>query len=99
MRIKSVQIDGFKSFRKFDLDLKPLNVLIGPKSGPVPVAELAALGVRRISLGSSLANAANGALVRAAHELLDNGTLGFTKDGVGGAPLMAIMNGESPVSS
>jgi len=30
VRIKSVQIDGFKSFRKFDLDLKPLNVLIGP---------------------------------------------------------------------
>ncbi len=78
---------------------RPLNVLIGPKSGPVPVAELAALGVRRISLGSSLANAANGALVRAAHELLGPGTFGFTKDSVGGAPLVAIMNGESPASS
>lgn len=78
---------------------RPLNVLIGPKSGPVPVAELAALGVRRVSLGSSLANAANGALVRAAQELLETGTFGFTKDGVGGAQLMAIMNGESPAGS
>lgn len=78
---------------------RPLNVLIGPKSGPVPVAELAALGVRRVSLGSSLANAANGALVRAAHELLDTGTFGFARDGIGGAQLMAIMNGESPASS
>ena len=74
----------------------PLNVLIGPKSGPVPVVELAALGVRRISLGSALANAANGALIRAAQELLQTGTFGFTKDGIGGAQLMAIMNDETP---
>ncbi|HIG21451.1 MAG TPA: isocitrate lyase/phosphoenolpyruvate mutase family protein [Henriciella marina] len=74
----------------------PLNVLIGPKSGPVPVAELATLGVRRISLGSALANAANGALIRAAQELLQTGTFGFTKDGIGGAQLMAIMNDETP---
>lgn len=74
----------------------PLNVLVGRKSGPVPVAELAALGVRRISLGSALANAANGALIRAAQELLQTGTFGFTKDGIGGAQLMAIMNDETP---
>lgn len=74
---------------------RPLNVLIGPKSGPVPVSDLAALGVRRISLGSSLANVANGALIRAAGELLETGTFEFTKDGVGGPRLMAIMNGET----
>ena len=78
---------------------RPLNVLIGPKSGPVPAHELAALGVRRISLGSALANAANGALIRAGRELLETGTFGFTKDGVGGADLMAIMGGENPSKS
>jgi 2-methylisocitrate lyase-like PEP mutase family enzyme len=33
---------------------KPVNVLIGPASGPVPIAELQAAGVRRVSLGSAL---------------------------------------------
>lgn len=33
---------------------KPVNVLIGPGTGPVPLAELRAAGVRRISLGSAL---------------------------------------------
>ena len=74
----------------------PLNVLIGPKSGPIPVEDLATLGVRRISLGSALANAANGALVRAGQELLEQGTFGFARDGIGGERLMAIMNGENP---
>jgi len=32
---------------------KPVNVVIGPASGPVPVAELQAAGVKRISLGSA----------------------------------------------
>lgn len=33
---------------------KPVNVLIGPGTGPIPIAELRAAGVRRISLGSAL---------------------------------------------
>jgi 2-methylisocitrate lyase-like PEP mutase family enzyme len=33
---------------------KPVNVLVGPGSGPVPIAELQAAGVRRISLGAAL---------------------------------------------
>ena len=32
---------------------KPVNVVIGPASGPVPVAELQAAGVKRISLGAA----------------------------------------------
>ena len=31
---------------------KPINVVVGPASGPVPVAELQAAGVKRISLGA-----------------------------------------------
>jgi 2-methylisocitrate lyase-like PEP mutase family enzyme len=32
----------------------PVNVLIGPASGPVPLAELRATGVKRVSLGAAL---------------------------------------------
>jgi 2-methylisocitrate lyase-like PEP mutase family enzyme len=50
----------------------PLNVLILP-GGPT-VAELARVGVRRVSTGSLLAARAYGALVEAATELRDEGT-------------------------
>lgn len=46
----------------------PVNVLIGP--GDLSVAEIGAAGARRISTGGSLANAAYGALVAGARELL-----------------------------
>jgi len=50
----------------------PLNVLVGP--GAPPVAELAALGVARVSVGSSLAQAAYAVVRHAARELLAAGT-------------------------
>lgn len=37
---------------------KPVNVLMGPRSGLVPLAELAAAGVRRVSAGGMIARAA-----------------------------------------
>ena len=51
-----------------------INVLLLP-GGP-SVGQLADVGVRRVSLGSSLANIAMGAMVRAAQRLLEPGTLG-----------------------
>jgi 2-methylisocitrate lyase-like PEP mutase family enzyme len=50
----------------------PVNVLALPR-GPA-VAELAGVGVRRVSTGSSLAGAAYGALTAGARELLADGT-------------------------
>jgi 2-methylisocitrate lyase-like PEP mutase family enzyme len=41
------------------------------------VPQLAAAGVRRISVGSAFANAALGAVVTAARELREQGTYGF----------------------
>ncbi|MGD0452820.1 MAG: isocitrate lyase/phosphoenolpyruvate mutase family protein [Solirubrobacteraceae bacterium] len=55
----------------------PVNVLARP--GTPPVAELAALGVKRISVGGGLAFAAYGAAVEVASELLSDGTYGFTE--------------------
>ena len=45
---------------------KPVNVVMGLKTASLSVADLAALGVRRISLGSALSRAALGAFLRAA---------------------------------
>nr|MBA2333221.1 isocitrate lyase/phosphoenolpyruvate mutase family protein [Actinomycetota bacterium] len=56
----------------------PVNVLVLP-GGPT-VAELASVGVRRISTGSLLAGAAYGALVEEAQRLLANGTAPATSD-------------------
>ena len=53
---------------------KPVNVVMGLKSASFSVAELAALGVRRISVGSALSRAALGAFVRAAREIQEHGT-------------------------
>jgi 2-methylisocitrate lyase-like PEP mutase family enzyme len=53
----------------------PVNVLARP--GAPPVAELATLGVRRVSVGGAFAFAALGAATRAATELLTEGTYGF----------------------
>ena len=53
----------------------PVNVLALPGGPAVP--ELAAAGVRRVSVGGSFAFAALGALTEAARELLDRGTYGY----------------------
>lgn len=61
---------------------RPVNVLALP-GGPT-VAELAELGVARVSVGGAFAYAAYGALVAAAKELQDQGTYDFwTTAGVG----------------
>jgi 2-methylisocitrate lyase-like PEP mutase family enzyme len=63
---------------------RPVNVLALP--GVPPVAELAELGVARISVGSGFALTALGALVEAGRELLDQGSYGFwPRAGVGSA--------------
>jgi 2-methylisocitrate lyase-like PEP mutase family enzyme len=53
---------------------------MGLKGGSFTVAELSALGVRRISVGSALSRAALGSFVRAAHEIRDHGTFRFAAD-------------------
>jgi len=58
---------------------KPVNVLMGLASATFTVAELAELGVKRISLGSSLARTAFGAFLRAAEEVRQHGSFGFAE--------------------
>jgi 2-methylisocitrate lyase-like PEP mutase family enzyme len=53
----------------------PVNVLVVP--GAPSVSQLGALGVKRVSVGGAFAFAALGAAIRAASELLNEGTYGF----------------------
>jgi 2-methylisocitrate lyase-like PEP mutase family enzyme len=62
---------------------RPVNVLA--RAGAPTVSELAALGVKRISVGGSFAFAAYGGLLSAARELLDEGTYGFSEPAARGA--------------
>ncbi len=52
---------------------KPVNVLMSSNTG-LQVSDLAGLGVRRISVGSSLARAAWTGFIRAAKEIAENGS-------------------------
>src|SRR5215831_15882054 len=53
---------------------RPVNVLMGLRGVQLSVAELSALGVRRISVGSALCRAALGAFLCAAREMHEQGT-------------------------
>jgi 2-methylisocitrate lyase-like PEP mutase family enzyme len=59
---------------------RPVNVVMGLKGASFSVAELATLGVRRISVGSALSRAALGAFVRAAREIQEHGSFRFAED-------------------
>jgi 2-methylisocitrate lyase-like PEP mutase family enzyme len=66
---------------------RPVNALMD-----LPVAELARLGVKRISVGSALACAALGVLMRGAREMREQGTFGFTDDNPSFGELTAIFS-------
>jgi 2-methylisocitrate lyase-like PEP mutase family enzyme len=71
----------------------PLNVL-GARGGAdsaLSVTDLEALGVRRVSIGGSLAVAALALVRRAAVDLRDNGTFGYTRDAMSNADANALM--------
>jgi len=59
---------------------RPVNVLMGLQGVHLSLAQLSALGVRRVSVGSALARAALGAFLRAAQEMKEHGTFTFAAD-------------------
>ena len=59
---------------------RPVNILMAIKGINLTVADLSAMGVKRISLGSALARCALGAFLRAAQEMKNQGTFGFVDD-------------------
>jgi 2-methylisocitrate lyase-like PEP mutase family enzyme len=74
---------------------RPVNVLLGPRE-PLTVGELAALGVKRISLGSVLASVASSALVRAAREILETSSFTLARDTVSGKSIDELIARGTP---
>jgi 2-methylisocitrate lyase-like PEP mutase family enzyme len=69
---------------------RPVNVVMGLKGVPLSLAELSAMGVRRVSVGSALSRAALGAFLRAAREMREHGTFGFADEAVSVREISAI---------
>lgn len=72
---------------------KPVNVLMGLGGVTLTVAELSECGVKRISVGSSLARAAFGGLYRAAEEIRQHGTFTYAEQALPFAQLNALFKG------
>ena len=70
---------------------KPVNVVMGVKGANFSVEELAAAGVKRVSVGGSFARAALGGFMRAAREVMDHGTFTYATSAVPHAELNAVM--------
>jgi 2-methylisocitrate lyase-like PEP mutase family enzyme len=74
---------------------KPVNVVMGLAGASLSLAELEDLGVRRVSVGSSLARAAYGAFLRGAREIRDDGTFTFAQQAIPFADINAMFRQES----
>jgi 2-methylisocitrate lyase-like PEP mutase family enzyme len=70
---------------------KPVNFMAGIPGRSFSVAELAAAGVKRISLATSLHRAAMTGLLAAAREVAEHGTFSYVETSVPGAELAAYM--------
>ena len=71
---------------------KPVNILVSGFNSQLSLAQLADLGVRRISVGSGLALAAWGALLRAAREMATDGTFQTLAGGARSAELNGLFD-------
>lgn len=69
----------------------PVNVVVGLSATSYTVDDLSAAGVRRISTGGSLARAALGEMIRAAQELKDYGTYGYSRKAISDADAASHM--------
>lgn len=70
---------------------RPVNVVMGLRPPLYSVSELAAAGVRRISVGGSFARAALGGLIAAARELRDEGRFTYAERAPSGAELARLL--------
>lgn len=70
---------------------KPVNFMVGIRGRSFSVAELAAAGVRRISLSTSLYRAAITGLCAAAREVQQSGTFGYLETIMSGGDLDAFL--------
>ena len=70
----------------------PLNVVMGLAGEPLPVEALSALGVKRISIGGSLARAAYSLVERAARTLMEEGSFSYTEGTLPGKEIERLIS-------
>jgi len=73
---------------------KPVNLLVGSASA-LTLADIAALGVRRVSVGGALARSAWGGFMRAARLIADEGRFDGFADAASGATLNGFFGGSA----
>ena len=76
---------------------KPVNLLVGGAS-ELTLADIAALGVRRVSVGGALARSAWGGFMRAAQALAGQGVFDGFAGAASGAELNALFRADAPVT-
>jgi 2-methylisocitrate lyase-like PEP mutase family enzyme len=72
---------------------RPVNVVMGLVGVKLTLDELGAIGVKRVSVGSALARAAFGTLLRAGREMRERGVFDFADDAVPYAEITAMLPG------
>ncbi len=72
---------------------KPVNVVMGLTTASFSVSDLAAMGVRRISVGAALSRVALGAFLEAAKEMREKGTFTLTQRGLPMAEAKDLVSG------
>ncbi len=70
----------------------PLSVVMGLSNASFTLQQLEDMGVKRVSLGSSLARAAYGAFYTAAQEIRDKGSFSFAKEAIPYATLNTLFS-------
>lgn len=73
---------------------RPVNFIMGLQNVNWSLAELSELGVKRVSVGSSLARTAVGAFLRAAEEMRSRGTFAFAQNAPKSAEIIALLAGK-----
>ena len=74
---------------------RPVNVIMGLQGVQLSLAELSAIGVKRVSVGSALSRAAMGAFLRAAKEMREHGTFAFATDAISYRDLNSIFKDDT----
>lgn len=70
---------------------RPVNVVMGLQGVQLSLADLSAIGVKRVSVGSALCRTALGAFLRAAREMREHGTFTFAKEAASPREISAML--------
>lgn len=71
---------------------RPVNVMGGARQEKLTIAQIGALGVKRVSLGGMMQAVAASAMIRAAREIAATGTFGFARDMAPGAEIDDLLD-------